>query len=124
VTIVLTTHYIEEAEDMADRVGVISKGKIILVEEKATLMKKLGKKQMTLSLQQALARIPPGLEAHTLALNAEGTELKYTYDPRASQDAIASLLDDLQRAGIRLKDLQTSESSLEDIFVSLVEGAR
>ncbi|KQW34254.1 ABC transporter ATP-binding protein [Rhizobacter sp. Root404] len=124
VTIVLTTHYIEEAEDMADRVGVISKGKIILVEEKAKLMKKLGKKQMTLSLQQPLARIPPGLEAHTLALNAEGTELKYTYDPRASQDAIASLLDDLQRAGIRLKDLQTSESSLEDIFVSLVEGAR
>ncbi|MES2991385.1 MAG: ABC transporter ATP-binding protein [Pseudomonadota bacterium] len=124
VTIVLTTHYIEEAEDMADRVGVISHGKIILVEDKATLMKKLGKKQMTLELQQPLTLIPPGLEAHTLALNAEGTELKYTYDPSAMQGAIASLLDDLQRAGIRLKDLRTTESSLEDIFVSLVEGAR
>jgi ABC-2 type transport system ATP-binding protein len=124
VTIVLTTHYIEEAEDMADRVGVISKGRIILVDDKTTLMKKLGKKQLTLQLQEPLAQIPPGLGAHTLALNAEGTELNYTYDPRATQGAIASLLDDLQRAGIRLKDLQTSESSLEDIFVSLVEDAR
>ena len=124
VTIVLTTHYIEEAEDMADRVGVISGGRIILVEDKTTLMKKLGKKQLALQLAQPLAQMPPGLAGHALTLNAEGTELNYTYDPRATHGAVAALLDDLQRAGIRLKDLRTSESSLEDIFVSLVEGAR
>ncbi|HEY9239148.1 MAG TPA: ABC transporter ATP-binding protein [Burkholderiaceae bacterium] len=124
VTIVLTTHYIEEAEDMADRVGVISAGRIILVEDKATLMTKLGKKQLALQLEQPLAEIPASLAAHTLTLNAEGDELNYTYDPKATQGAIASLLDDLQRAGIRLKDLRTSESSLEDIFVRLVEEAR
>jgi ABC-2 type transport system ATP-binding protein len=120
VTIVLTTHYIEEAEDMADRVGVISHGKIILVEDKVTLMRKLGKKQLVLQLQSALAQIPDSLAAHHLVLNAPGTELTYAYDPRAADGAIAALLDDLQRAGVRLKDLQTTQSSLEDIFVSLV----
>src|SRR5450755_2724562 len=94
VTIVLTTHYIEEAEDMADRVGVISHGRIILVEDKITLMRKLGKKQLTLQLQHPLARIPDALAAHLLALNADGTEMTYVYDPRGSQGAVAALLDD------------------------------
>jgi ABC-2 type transport system ATP-binding protein len=121
VTIVLTTHYIEEAEEMADRVGVISHGKIILVEDKIKLMKKLGKKTMTLQLQQSLASVPPSLGAHALTLNEDGSELTYVYDPRASRGAIAVLLDDLARAGIDIADLQTKQSSLEDIFVSLVE---
>ena len=120
VTIVLTTHYIEEAEDMADRVGVISHGKIILVEDKVKLMKKLGKKQLTLQLQAPLAAVPESLAVHALERNVEGTELTYSYDPRAETGAVAALLDDLGRAGIRLKDLQTTQSSLEDIFVSLV----
>ena len=121
VTIVLTTHYIEEAEDMADRVGVISHGKIILVEDKVTLMKKLGKKQLTLQLQTPLDAVPAALAAHALTLSADGQELNYAYDPRASTGAVAALLDDLSAAGIKLKDLQTTQSSLEDIFVSLVE---
>ncbi len=124
VTIVLTTHYIEEAEDMADRVGVISHGKIILVEDKVTLMRKLGKKQLMLELQQPLAQVPPSLAADGLSLNADGTQLTYVYDPRGvegAQGAVAALLDDLQREGIRLKDLHTTQSSLEDIFVSLVQ---
>ena len=121
VTIVLTTHYIEEAEDMADRVGVISHGRIILVEDKVTLMRKLGKKQLTLQLQRPLAEIPQVLAAHLLIMNAAGTELTYVYDPRGSQGAVAALLDDLHQAGIRLSDLQTTQSSLEDIFVSLVK---
>jgi ABC-2 type transport system ATP-binding protein len=124
VTIVLTTHYIEEAEDMADRVGVISHGKIILVEDKVTLMHKLGKKQLVLQLQQPLAGLPESLAAHALSLNPQGTELTYVYDPRASRNDVAALLDDLRRTGIGLRDLQTTQSSLEDIFVSLVEGAR
>ena len=124
VTIVLTTHYIEEAEDMADRVGVISHGKIILVEDKVTLMHKLGKKQLVLQLQQPLARLPESLAVHALSLNPQGTELTYVYDPRASRNDVAALLDDLRRTGIGLRDLQTTQSSLEDIFVSLVEGAR
>jgi len=124
VTIVLTTHYIEEAEDMADRVGVINHGRIILVEEKVKLMRKLGKKQLTLQLQTPLAQIPPALSAHQLVLNGSGCELTYAYDPRASQGAVAALLDDLSRADIKLKDLQTTQSSLEDIFVSLVEESR
>jgi ABC-2 type transport system ATP-binding protein len=119
---VLTTHYIEEAEDMADRVGVINHGRIILVEDKVTLMRKLGKKQLTLQLQTPLAQIPPALSAHQLVLNGNGYELTYAYDPRASQGAVAALLDDLSRADIKLKDLQTTQSSLEDIFVSLVRG--
>ena len=121
VTIVLTTHYIEEAEDMADRVGVINHGRLVLVEDKVTLMRKLGKKQLTLQLEHPLARIPDSLAAHALSLNADGTELTHVYDPRAAQGTVAALLDDLQRADIRLKDLQTTQSSLEDIFVSLVE---
>jgi ABC-2 type transport system ATP-binding protein len=120
VTIVLTTHYIEEAEDMADRVGVISHGRIILVENKETLMRKLGKKQLTLQLQQPLAQIPSSLNSHHLSSNSEGTELTYVYDPRGAPDAVAALLDDLNKAGVRLKDLHTTQSSLEDIFVSLV----
>ena len=124
VTIVLTTHYIDEAEHMADRVGVISHGKIILVEDKVRLMRKLGKKQLTVQLQHPLAQVPTALASHQLTLNTEGTELTYVYDPRASQGAVAALLDDLSRAGIGLKDLQTTQSSLEDIFVSLVEEPR
>ncbi len=122
VTIVLTTHYIEEAEDMADRVGVISQGKIILVEDKVTLMKKLGKKQLTLQLQVPLTRVPEALAAHGLVLGAGGTELTYAYDPKASQGAVAALLAALTREGIELSDLQTTQSSLEDIFVSLLQG--
>ena len=121
VTIVLTTHYIEEAEDMADRVGVINHGRIILVEDKVTLMRKLGKKQLTVQLQSPLARIPDALAGHRLSLAGDGMALTYVYDPRAAQGAVAALLDDLSRAGITLKDLQTTQSSLEDIFVSLVE---
>ena len=124
VTIVLTTHYIEEAEDMADRVGVISHGRIILVEDKVTLMRKLGKKQLTLQVQTPLDGIPAGLSAHNLSLNSDGTELAYVYDPRGSQGAVAALFDDLDRAGIRMKDLQTKQSSLEDIFVDLVSQSR
>jgi ABC-2 type transport system ATP-binding protein len=124
VTIVLTTHYIDEAEDMADRVGVISQGRIILVEDKVTLMRKLGKKQLKLQLQSPLAQLPQSLAAHQLSLNASGTELTYAYDPRGSQGAVAALLDDLREVGIRLNDLQTTESSLEDIFVSLVKDTR
>ena len=124
VTIVLTTHYIEEAEDMADRVGVISQGRIILVEDKVTLMRKLGKKQLILQLQSPLAQVPASLAAHGLTLSEDGAELTHVYDPRDAQGAVATLLDDLHRAGIRLKDLQTTQSSLEDIFVSLVKESR
>ncbi len=121
VTIVLTTHYIEEAEDMADRVGVINRGKIVLVDDKVALMKKLGKKQLTLQLERPLAQIPPALAGHALTLNGDGSELHYVYDPRAARGEVTALLDDLHQAGVRLTDLQTKQSSLEDIFVSLVE---
>ena len=120
VTIVLTTHYIEEAEDMADRVGVIDTGRIILVEDKVTLMKKFGQKQLTLQLEAPLDELPASLAAHALVRSPDGSELAYAYDPRNSQGAVARLLDDLGRAGVRLKDLQTTQSSLEDIFVGLV----
>jgi ABC-2 type transport system ATP-binding protein len=124
VTIVLTTHYIDEAEDMADRVGVIHRGKIILVEDKVTLMRKLGKKRLTLHIAPALAQLPAALAARGLTLGADGSELSYVYDPGSSQDAVPALLDDLRREGIELKDLETTQSSLEDIFVNLVrEGA-
>jgi ABC-2 type transport system ATP-binding protein len=124
VTIVLTTHYIDEAEDMADRVGVIHHGKIILVEDKVTLMRKLGKKRLTLHIAPALTQLPPALAARGLTLGAGGSELSYVYDPGSSQDAVPALLDDLRREGIELKDLETTQSSLEDIFVNLVrEGA-
>ena len=123
VTIVLTTHYLDEAEDLADRIGVISHGRLILVEEKATLMRKLGKKQVRIQLVEPLAALPARIaERHRhLALSADGSELLDAYDvDDAGADGVASLLDDLAAAGIRLKDLQTSESTLEDIFVSLV----
>jgi ABC-2 type transport system ATP-binding protein len=120
VTIILTTHYIEEAEEMADRVGVINKGELIVVEEKAELMRKLGRKQLTLELRDPLDAIPAGLAAHNLILADGGKELIYTYDTRAERTGITALLDDIQRAGIGFKDLRTTQSSLEDIFVGLV----
>jgi ABC-2 type transport system ATP-binding protein len=120
VTIILTTHYIDEAEEMADRIGVISKGEIILVEDKVELMRKLGKKQLTLQLQQPMRGIPAELSALPLELSGAGSELTYTYDAQSEHSGIAGLLEDLDRAGIAFKDLQTSQSSLEDIFVSLV----
>ncbi|HWS10714.1 MAG TPA: ABC transporter ATP-binding protein [Xanthobacteraceae bacterium] len=124
VTIILTTHYIEEAEDMADRVGVINHGEIILVEDKAELMRKLGKKQLTLELRARIAAIPPELAAYDLKPADGGNELIYTYDTKGEQTGITALLDDLGRAGIKFKDLQTTQSSLEDIFVDLVRGRR
>ena len=120
VTIILTTHYIDEAEEMADRVGVINKGEIILVENKAELMHKLGRKQLTLQLHDPLNAIPADLSGHHLELAGNGTELIYTYDTQGERPGIAALLDDLDKAGIRFKDLQTTQSSLEDIFVSLL----
>jgi ABC-2 type transport system ATP-binding protein len=122
VTIILTTHYIEEAEEMADRIGVISKGEIILVEDKNLLMQKLGKKQLTLHLQSPLAALPQGLQSPHLQLSAEGTELVYTFDAQGEETGIAGLLRRLNEHGIDFKDLQTSQSSLEEIFVSLVRG--
>ena len=120
VTIILTTHYIDEAEEMADRIGVISKGEIILVEEKAELMRKLGRKQLTLQLPAPLAAIPAALAPYELTLAADGTELVYTYDTQRERTGITALLRDLNAAGIRFRDLQTEQSSLEEIFVSLV----
>ncbi len=122
VTIILTTHYIEEAEEMADRIGVINKGAIILVEDKTVLMQKLGKKQLTLTLQHALASVPAAFAGDHLELSADGSQLTYTFDARRDQTGIASLLRRLGEQGIDFKDLQTSESSLEDIFVGLVGG--
>ncbi|MFC4174606.1 ABC transporter ATP-binding protein [Microvirga sp. GCM10011540] len=122
VTIILTTHYIEEAEEMADRIGVINKGEIVLVEDKAVLMRKLGKKELTLQLQNPLAAIPPELSAYPLQLSADGTELVYTFDTQQEETGIAGLLRRLGEHGIDFKDLQTSQSSLEDIFVDLVRG--
>ena len=120
VTILLTTHYIDEAEEMADRIGVIHKGEIILVEDKVELMRKLGRKQLTLHLDERLASIPAALAAHKLELSASGNDLVYTYDERGDRAAITALLSDLAASGIRFKDLQTTQSSLEDIFVTLV----
>ena len=120
VTIILTTHYIDEAEEMADRIGVISHGEIILVDEKAELMRKLGRKQMTLQLQDTLAGIPARLSAYNLQLASNGGELIYTYDEHNDRGGIATLLKDLGEAGIRFRDLHTTQSSLEDIFVTLV----
>ncbi len=120
VTIILTTHYIEEAEDMADRVGVISKGEIILVEDKAELMRKLGKKQLILHLQKKLDAVPAALAAHALTLSAGGNDLIFAYDTQLDRTGITTLLSDLTRAGIGFRDLRTEQSSLEDIFVGLV----
>jgi len=120
VTIILTTHYIEEAEDMADRVGVISKGEIILVEEKAELMRKLGKKRLILQLSKRMDALPEALSAHNLSLGDEGKQLIFTYDTQAERTGVTALLGDLNSNGIRFRDLQTTQSSLEDIFVGLV----
>jgi ABC-2 type transport system ATP-binding protein len=120
VTIILTTHYIEEAEEMADRVGVINKGEIILVEDKASLMQKLGRKRLTLHLQGRLDAIPEALAPYQLELSGEGHELTYDYDTKSERTGITSLLADLRNAGVRFFDLDTTQSSLEDIFVSLV----
>ena len=120
VTIILTTHYIEEAEEMADRIGVFSKGELILVENKAELMRKLGKKQLTLHLQEPLKAVPAGLGGYDLALAAGGADLVYSFDAQAEHTGIAELLRELSRKGVDFKDLQTEQSSLEEIFVSLV----
>jgi ABC-2 type transport system ATP-binding protein len=124
VTIILTTHYIDEAEEMADRIGVISKGELILVENKIDLMRKLGRKQLTLQLQEPLPEIPAALSRYTLERSADGSELTYTYDADGDRTRIAGLLKELDDAGVRFKDLQTTQSSLEDIFVSLVKEDR
>jgi ABC-2 type transport system ATP-binding protein len=122
VTIILTTHYIDEAEEMADRVGVINKGEIILVEDKAKLMAKLGRKRLTLHLQGKIEAIPPALAPYKLELCDGGRELIYDYDTKGERTGITSLLGDLRNAGLRLADLETTQSSLEDIFVSLVRA--
>jgi ABC-2 type transport system ATP-binding protein len=121
VTIILTTHYLDEAEEMADRIGFINHGELTLVEDKATLMHKLGRKQLTLQLAHKLDAIPPALAAHDLTLSTDGCELVYAYDAQAERTGITGLLDDLARAGIAFKDLNTTQSSLEDIFVDLVK---
>jgi ABC-2 type transport system ATP-binding protein len=122
VTIILTTHYIDEAEEMADRIGVINKGEIILVEDKARLMQKLGRKQLTLHLQNTVGAIPEALAAYRLQLSNGGRELTYDYDTKGERTGITSLLSDLRNAGIHISDLDTRQSSLEDIFVSLVRA--
>jgi len=120
VTIILTTHYIEEAEEMADRIGVINKGELILVEDKHTLMKQLGKKQLTMHLQTALSTLPPTLQNASMELSGDGYELIYTFDSQRETSGIASMLKQLSELGIDIKDIKSSESSLEEIFVSLV----
>jgi ABC-2 type transport system ATP-binding protein len=124
VTIILTTHYIDEAEEMADRIGVMSKGELILVEEKAELMRKLGKKRLALHLQAPLDRVPEALDGYGLALSPDRHELIYTYDTQGERTGITALLRDLNAAGIGFKDLHTDQSSLEEIFVSLVRERR
>ena len=123
VTIILTTHYIEEAEEMADRVGVISRGELILVEDKATLMRKLGRKQLTLHLQEPLTGVPAVLDDYGLTLGADGMTLVYSFENEGGRARITGLLRQLGDAGITFRDLETSQSSLEEIFVSLVRGA-
>jgi ABC-2 type transport system ATP-binding protein len=123
VTIILTTHYIDEAEEMADRVGVINKGEIILVEDKANLMQKLGKKRLKLHLQDKVDALPESLASYNLKLSDQGRELTYDYDTKGERTGITSLLSDLRSAGIRFYDLDTTQSSLEDIFVSLVRAS-
>jgi ABC-2 type transport system ATP-binding protein len=123
VTVILTTHYIEEAEEMADRVGVISKGELILVQEKSELMRKLGKKELLLHLDKPLADIPPGLETFALRLENDGSDLVYVYDRQSEHTGLATLLGTLTDAGVRFRDLETRQSSLEDIFISLLKDA-
>jgi ABC-2 type transport system ATP-binding protein len=124
VTIILTTHYIEEAEDMADRIGVINHGEIILVEDKAELMRKLGQKQLTVHLLHELEAVPGALAPHGLTLTPDRRSLIYSYDSQGERTGITALLQDLSQAGIRFRDLETTESSLEDIFVDLVRQKR
>ncbi|WP_211462774.1 ABC transporter ATP-binding protein [Collimonas silvisoli] len=121
VTIILTTHYIDEAEDMADRIGVINKGEIILIEDKKELMRKLGKKLLTLQLEKPLERIPPELAAYRLDLASDGSQLVYTYENNGERVTIISLLNALSEEGIQFKDIQTTQSSLENIFVNLIK---
>jgi len=121
VTIILTTHYIEEAEQMADRIGVINHGELIVVEDKAELMRKLGSKQLTIHLQKKLDAVPETLASYRLALTPDGAGLVYNYDTQRERTGITALLQDLNKAGIRLRDIETSQSSLEDIFVDLVK---
>ena len=123
VTIILTTHYIDEAEEMADRIGVVNKGELVVVEEKAALMRKLGKKQLTLHLLEPLAAIPPALADWRLALNGGGTELEYSFDSKDERSSVPTLLKRMAELGIGFKDLNTRQSSLEDIFVDLIRGA-
>lgn len=123
VTVILTTHYIDEAEEMADRVGVITRGELILVEEKRALMRKLGKKQLVISLRTPMQALPAGLDEYALELADDGTALTYTFDAQSDDTGITVLLRKLGELGVDFKDLHTSESSLEDIFVSLVQGA-
>jgi ABC-2 type transport system ATP-binding protein len=122
VTIILTTHYIEEAEEMADRIGVINKGELVVVEEKQALMRKLGRKTLTLHLTEPLAEVPAALGEWTLALASEGHELVYEFDTQAEATGVPSLLRRMSDLGIAFKDLNTKQSSLEDIFVGLVHG--
>ena len=122
VTVILTTHYIEEAEEMADRVGVISGGQLILVEEKAALMRKMGKRQLTLQVSPALDRVPPALAGYHLDLGADGTTLVYSFDAKGEDTGVAGLLRGLAELGLDVRDVQTRQSSLEDIFVGLVGG--
>ncbi len=122
VTIILTTHYIDEAEEMADRIGVINKGELMLVEDKDVLMKKLGEKRLTLHLAESLSALPAGLGAYKLSLNAEGSMLTYTYDAQTDSSGITHLLDALDAAGVKFKDLETKQNSLEEIFVNLVNS--
>ncbi|SFB85089.1 ABC transporter ATP-binding protein [Collimonas sp. OK412] len=124
VTIILTTHYIEEAEDMADRIGVINKGEIILIEDKKELMHKLGKKLLTLQLEQPLAQVPPELAAYQLSLSSDGGQLVYTYENDGERVTIISLLNALSAQGIQFKDIQTTQSSLENIFVNLIKDGQ
>jgi ABC-2 type transport system ATP-binding protein len=124
VTIILTTHYIAEAEEMADRIGVIHKGRLQLVEEKTELMRKLGRKELRLELQEKLRELPPELAPHGLQLADDGNILTYSYDTQGERTGISALLADLGRVGIRFKDLQTKESSLEEIFVNLVRDGQ
>jgi ABC-2 type transport system ATP-binding protein len=122
VTIILTTHYIEEAEEMADRIGVINQGELIVVEDKALLMRKLGKRQLTLQLQQPLTQLPPRLSGYPLALSGDGHALVLTFDAHSRETRIPALLKTLSELNIEVKDLHSSESSLEDIFVDLVRA--
>ncbi|AQV94284.1 multidrug ABC transporter ATP-binding protein [Cupriavidus necator] len=120
VTIILTTHYIDEAEQMADRIGVINRGEIVLVEDKAELMRKLGQKTMTLQLEAAVAQVPAVLDPYCVDLSSDGRELVYTYNAKDESGRVISLLKDLDGAGLKFKDLRTTQTSLEDIFISLV----